>query len=138
MGTFLKVGKSPVKDRRLYCMRIITPDGVYFKFGIASGHSAKDRMLQIAASYYDVYRETPIIKIMRDRKIDADKVFGYETTLHRFFNYYQFNRSTYRSFDGCTECFLVEIDPALQAFDAVIEGMVPDFEYYNEADTLPF
>jgi hypothetical protein len=138
MGSFLKVGKSPVKDRRLYCMRITTPEQVYYKFGVASGHSAKERLIQIAASYYDTYRETPVIKLMRDRKVDADFVFKYETTLHRFFAFYKFDSHLNRSFDGSTECFSVEIDPALQAYDAVLDGMEPDFEYKKDEDKIPF
>jgi hypothetical protein len=135
---FLNVGKAPTKDRRLYCMRIITPEQVYYKFGVASGHSSKERMLQIAASYYDVHRETPVIKIMRDRKVDADVVFGYENSLHKFFEFYQLCRDLNRPFDGSTECFTVEKDVAIQAYDAVIDGMIPDFKYYKEEDKLPF
>ena len=136
--SFLNVGKAPVKDRRLYCMRITTPDQVYYKFGVASGHSSKERLLQIAASYYDKYRETPIIKIMRDQKVDPEIVFQLETTLHRFFKFYHFNSHMYRAFDGSTECFHIDKDPAIQAYEAVLDGMVPDFTYYKPEDTIPF
>lgn len=135
---FIKVGQSPIKDRRLYCMRITTPDEVYYKFGVASGHSAKERLLQIAASYYDIHRETPIIKLMRDRKVDPDVVFKFENRLHKFFEHYQLCRDLNRPFDGSTECFTIEVDPALQAYDAVMAGMEPGFKYYKEEDKLPF
>ena len=134
----LKVGQSPTKDRRLYCMRITLPESVLYKFGVASGHSSKERLLQIAGSYYDVHRETPIIKVMRDRKVNPDDVFKYETTLHRFFAFYKYNRDLNRPFDGSTECFMIDKDSAMQAYDAVIEGMVPDFEYYKDKDKIPF
>lgn len=135
---FLKVGKTPVKDRRLYCMRITTPGEVYYKFGVASGHSAKERLLQIASSYYDKYRETPVIKIMRDQKIDPEIVFKYETTLHRFFKYYSFDSNMYRAFDGSTECFTIDKDTAIQAYEAVLNGMEPDFTFYKDCDKIPF
>lgn len=135
---FLNVGKSPVKDRRLYCMRITTPDQIYYKFGVASGHSAKERLLQIAGSYYDIYRETPIMKIMRDQKVDAEQVFKLETTLHRFFEFYQYNGHKNRPFDGSTECFSIDKDPAIQAYEAVMAGLEPDFRYYKPEDIIPF
>ena len=135
---FLNVGKAPVKDRRLYCMRITTPGKVYYKFGVASGHSAKERLLQIAASYYDKYRETPVIKLMRDRKIDPAKVFQYETTLHRFFKFYTYDNNMYLPFDGSSECYTIDKDVAIQAYDAVIDGLEPDFQYYKDKDKIPF
>ena len=138
MGAFLKVGKSPIKDRRLYCMRITTPSKIFYKFVVSSGLSAKERMLQIAGSYFDVYRETPIIKIMRDRKVAADVVFKYENTLHKFFAFYRFSSNLDRPFDGSTECFLVDRDPAIQAYEAVMAGMQPDFEYCKPEDIIPF
>lgn len=131
---FLKVGVPHDKDRRLYCMRITMPDSVWFKFGVASGPSSKNRMLQIAASYYDLYRETPVIKIMRDRKIDGDVVFKKENILHKFFGMYQYTKTP---FDGSTELFDIEIDPALQAYDAVVAGDVPVHVYQKEEDQLP-
>lgn len=136
--SFLKVGQSPNKDRRLYCMRIISDGETYYKFGVASGHSSKERMLQIVASHFDKYRETPVVKIMRDQKVDADVVFKYENVLHKFFGFYKFNSHLHKSFDGSTECFLIDRDPALQAYDAAIQGIEPDFEYYKEEDTIPF
>ena len=135
---FLSVGKAPVKDRRLYCMRITTPEEVYYKFGVASGHSAKERLLQIAGSYFDKYRETPVIKIMRDQKVDPELVFRYETILHKFFAFYKYNQSVYWPFDGSSECFTVDKDVAIQAYDAVMGGMVPGFEYCKVEDVIPF
>ena len=136
--SFLKVGKAPAKDRRLYCMRITTSEEVYYKFGVASGHSAKERLLQIAGSYFDKYRETPIIKIMRDQKIDPELVFKYETILHRFFKHYCYDSHMYKAFDGSSECFTIDKDTAIQAYEAVLNGMEPGFTFYKECDKIPF
>lgn len=135
---FLSVGKAPVKDRRLYCMRITTPEEVYYKFGVASGHSSKERMLQIAASYYDKFRETPIIKVMRDRKVDADVVFKYETTLHQFFSFYQYDAARFFPFSGSTECFTIDEDVAIQAYEATLNNEVPPNQYFKPEDIIPF
>ncbi len=119
-------------------MRITTPEEVYYKFGVASGHSAKERLLQIAGSYYDKHRETPIIKVMRDQKVDPELVFKYETILHRFFGFYQYDSHLNKVFDGSTECFTIDKDVAIQAYDAVIGGLEPGFQYYKDKDKIPF
>lgn len=135
---FLRVSVAPSKDRRLYCMRIISDGKTYYKFGVASGHSAKERLLQIVASHFDKYRETPVIKIMRDQKVDSELVFKLESILHNFFAFYRFNNHVHRAFDGSTECFLIDKNQAIQAYDAVMDGLVPDFTYYKEEDQIPF
>jgi len=119
-------------------MRITTPEEVYYKFGVASGHSSKERLLQIATSYYDKFRETPVIKLMRDRKVDAETVFQYETILHKFFAFYRYDSNRFWPFDGSTECFVLDKDVAIQAYEAVLSGQVPEFEYCTEADRIPF
>ena len=134
--SFLKVGTPHTKDRRLYCLRIITPTATYYKFGVASGPSAKKRMMQIIESYFDRFRSTPIVKIVRDRKIDGDKVFKYEAILHKFFITYKYSEPDL--FDGSSELFDIAEDVAIQAFEQVIEDNVPDFEYCKSKDVIPF
>ena len=131
--------KSKSKKTRLYCMEITTGDKTYYKFGKSSGISSKDRMLQIIGSYYDVHRETPIVKIVRDRPIDKDLVFKYETVLHQYFNFYQYSKKLL-SFSGSTECFHINKDIAVLCFEQVIEGLEPDEKepYMKDCDTIPF
>lgn len=137
--SFLKVGVSTVKDSRLYVMEITIPTGdIYYKFGKSSGLSSKERMLQICGSVFDKYRQTPAIKIIRDRKVGADVVFRYENTLHKFFSFYQFSDRLHTPFSGSSECFKIDKDVAIQAYDAVMEGLVPDFVYHKEEDQIPF
>jgi len=127
---FLTVGETPVKYRRLYLMRIILPSGmVVHKFGVASGNSSKERMLQICGSIFDKFRETPRIKLLRDRKVEADIVFKYENILHRFFSEYRYESK--HKFDGITECFVLPDDgeDAIMAYEAVIDSQVPDHDY---------
>jgi hypothetical protein len=126
---FLKVGSEVVlKKQRLYVMEITLPSGMtVVKVGKASGLSAKERMLQICGSIYDKTRRTPMIKIHRDREVPAEYVFTFETTLHRFFKLRQYKSKLV--WDGVSECFVLPLDDVIQAFDLVIEGVVPDFVY---------
>jgi len=126
---FMKVGgKPPNKKQRLYLMEITLPSGmVVLKCGKASGSSSKERMLQICSSIYDKFRRTPMIKIQRDREVPADKVFEFESTVHKFFCDYQYKHAT--KWDGITECFVVPLDDMVAAYEAVIEGMVPEHTY---------
>jgi len=127
--SFLKVGgKPPNKKQRLYLMERVLPSGMtVIKCGKASGASSKERMLQICSSIYDKFRRTPMIKIQRDREVPADKVFEYETIMHKFFSDYRYNHAT--KWDGITECFVVPLDDMVAAYEAVIEGMVPEHIY---------
>lgn len=129
---FLKVGAAtPPKKQRLYILDIELPSGMRVtKIGKASGASSKERMLQINGSIFDKFRCTAKISIKRDREIDADKVFKYETLLHRFFSDYKYESA--HKWDGCTEAFCVPIEDAKAAYDLIIEGNEPDFTY-----TLP-
>ena len=123
-------------------MEITLPSGMIVnKCGVASGQSSKERMLQICASIYDDQRTTPMIKIKRDREVDAENVFKFENTMHKFFSNYRY--SSKAKWDGITECFCVPIEDMVQAYELVIEGVVPDFQYQmpstKEAeDSLPF
>jgi len=126
---FLTVGASmPKKKQRLYIMEITLPSGmVVVKCGKASGHSSKERMMQICSSIYDKFRRTPMIKIQRDREVDSDLVFKYEAIMHRFFMDYKYESK--HKFDGISECFVVPLDDMIQAYEAVMEGMEPDGVY---------
>lgn len=140
--SFLKVGKEPTKSRRLYLMDITLPTGMrVIKIGVASGGSSKERMLQVCGGIYDKYRTTPSIHIKRDREVPGDKAFKYEATLHKFFSNVQYTPKY--KFDGSTELFAAPIDDIVQAYELVIEGVVPDFKYelpreVDEEYGLPF
>ena len=121
-------GAAPKKKQRLYIMEITLPSGMtVIKCGKASGLSSKERMLQICSSIYDKHRRTPMIKIQRDREVDADLVFKYETIVHKFFKNYQYNSKT--RWDGITECYVVPLDDMVQAYEAVLNGVVPEHTY---------
>jgi len=114
-----KIGKSQVE--RLYLMEIWLEefDIPVYKFGKASGHSSKDRMLQIIGSYYDLYRCTPKVKIVRDRAVDD--VFAKETSLHQLFKDNQIVPD--HKFSGCTECFHLDKDVAVEAYERVLDAV---------------
>jgi hypothetical protein len=140
---FLTLGAPPpAKKRRLYLMEITLPSGMQVvKCGVASGSSSKERMMQINSSIYDKFRSTAMIKIKRDKEVDGEDVFKFENSVHKFFFNYQYD--TTHKFDGCTECFCVPIEDMVQAYELIIEGVVPDFQYQmpstKEAeDSLPF
>jgi hypothetical protein len=126
---FLQVGKPPpAKKQRLYILDIELPSGMRVtKIGKASGHSSKERMLQINSSIFDKFRCTAKIAIKRDREVDAEMVFKYETLLHQFFANYRYE--TPHKWDGCTEAFVVPLEDAVTAYELIIEGNVPDFLY---------
>lgn len=100
----LKVKRVRKDHNRLYIMRFILPeyDGFVYKIGKTSGHNAKNRMLSIISSYFDAYRETPVVKIVRDREV-VDGVFDKESALHEFFKGYSYKPD--KSFSGKTELF---------------------------------
>ena len=125
---FLSVGQEPKKGRRLYLMEITLPSKmVVVKIGVASGGNSTSRMMQIVESIYQKLRRTPMVYIKRDREVPADMVFKYESMLHQFFKAYQYESKT--RWDGVTECFTIPLEDAVQAYEAVIEGNVPDFTY---------
>jgi len=139
---FLKVGAEPPKPkRRLYLFDITLKSGMrVVKIGVASHNSSLDRMMAVNRSYYQKYRSTFMCSIKRDREVPAEKCFKYETILHRFFKNYQYTPTV--PFDGSTELFAIPIDDAVMAFEAVLEGQVPDFTYElpvpEEKVDLPF
>jgi hypothetical protein len=118
-------------------MEFIMPDGdVVYKIGKASGRSSVDRMMQIIRDFYFKYKVTPRVKIWRDREVCADKVFEFETMLHKFFVKYRYMPII--PFTGCTELFDVPLEDIIQAYEAVIEGEKPDFVYTKTEDQLSF
>ena len=143
---FLKVGKKDQSKQRLYIMQITMPLDEDFtgltviKIGKTSGVSAKARMLDICSDIYDKFRRTPMIHIARDRQVPSDKVFEYEATLHNFFQNYKYNFKS--KWSGHTECFVIPLEDAKMAFEAVIDGQVPDYLYElpeaSEEGTVPF
>ena len=138
---FLTVGDTPKAKQRLYLLSIEMPSGIILvKIGKASGASSKERMMQINSSIFDKFRCTAKISIKRDREVPDDKVFKYEAILHNFFSDYRYD--TPHKFSGSSECFCIPLSEAVQAYEAVIEGQVPDFKYKLpdtiEEDQLPF
>ncbi len=143
---FMKVGGPPPKSKqRLYLLDIELPSGMKIvKIGKASGNSSKERMLQINSSIFDKHRCTAKISIKRDREVNGDVVFKYETILHRFFSAQRYESKT--RWDGITECFVIPLDDAVMAYEAVIEGHEPEHTYElpaklppdQDPDELPF
>ncbi len=98
--------RSKNKDkRRLYIMRFVLPecDEVVYKIGVTSGGSAKLRLLEIIGSYFDKYRLTPVVKIVRDRAV-TDSVFMREKILHAMFSDCSYKPN--KKFSGSTEFFI--------------------------------
>ena len=69
MSTWFKVNKNLENVDRLYVMEIVVGETTVYKVGKASGHSSKQRMLQIIGSYFDVYRKTPVVSIIKDKEV---------------------------------------------------------------------
>jgi len=117
MANFKVSTEGISKETRLYLMEICMGefDKPVYKFGKASGHSSKKRMLEIVGSYFDKYRVTPAICIVRDRKVTD--VFKKESSLHREFKEQKIQPEF--KFSGHSECFHLDKEQAIEAYEKV-------------------
>lgn len=119
MSSWFKVHKESEENvERLYVLEITVDGKVVYKIGKASGHSSKQRMLQIIGSYFDVYRVTPVVKIVKD-KVCTD-VFKKETMCHQELVEYRFRPE--KVFSGCTELFDVDKEVVLEVYKRILES----------------
>lgn len=118
MSTWFKVTKGDVEIERLYILEIDIEGTVVYKVGKASGHSSKQRMLQIIGSYFDVYRRTPVVKIIRDR--ECTDVFKKETECHVELKDYRYFPD--KTFSGCTELFNTDKEKVIEVYERVLEN----------------
>ena len=117
MSTWFKVSKNLDNVDRLYIMEIIIGEVTVYKVGKASGHSSKQRMLQIIGSYFDVYRVTPVVRIIKDKEVT--NVFEKETRCHHALAEWQYTPE--KSFSGSTEVFLVDKEKVLEVYKNVLQ-----------------
>ena len=103
---------------RLYVLEMIVDDKVVYKIGKASGKNCKQRMLQIVASYFDVYRVTPVVKIVKDKA--CTEVFTKETKCHQALVEHRFRPE--KKFSGCTELFCVDKKVVLDVYKRILES----------------
>lgn len=120
--SWFNVKKGDESTERLYVLEITVDDKVVYKVGKSSGHSSKARMLQIIGSYFDAYRVTPVVKIVKD-KICTD-VFKKETLCHQELAEHRYVPE--KSFSGCTEVFRVDKEVVLEVYRRVLEGTKED------------
>ena len=118
MSTWFKVNKNLDNVDRLYIMEIVVGETTVYKVGKASGHSSKQRMLQIIGSYFDVYRVTPVVKIVKDKEVK--NVFEKETKCHHELVEWQFTPE--KAFSGSTELFLVDKEKVLEVYKDVLQS----------------
>lgn len=118
MSTWFKVNKNLDNVDRLYIMEIVVDDTTVYKVGKASGHSSKQRMLQIIGSYFDAYRVTPVVKIVKDKEVT--NVFEKETKCHHALAEWKFIPT--KAFSGSTECFNVDKDKVLEVYKDVLQS----------------
>ena len=118
MSTWFKVNKNLENVDRLYVMEIVVGETTVYKVGKASGHSSKQRMLQIIGSYFDVYRKTPVVSIIKDKEVT--NVFEKETKCHHALAEWQFTPE--KSFSGSTEIFNVSKEKVLEVYKNVLQS----------------
>lgn len=119
MSSWFKVRKESEENvDRLYVLEMIVDDKVVYKVGKSSGHSSKQRMLQIIGSYFDAYRVTPVVKIVKD-KVCTD-VFKKETKCHQELAEYKFRAE--KVFSGCQELFDVDKEVVLEVYKRILES----------------
>lgn len=114
---WLKVKKDFENVNRLYILEIQIGETVVYKVGKASGHSCKQRMLQIIGSYFDVYRVTPIIKVVKDKEVS--NVFDKETKCHHALAEWQYTPD--KAFSGSTEVFKVDKEKVLEVYNEIVK-----------------
>ena len=118
MSSWFNVKKGEESIERLYVLEITVDDKVVYKVGKSSGHSSKQRMLQIIGSYFDAYRVTPVVKIVKD-KVCTD-VFKKETKCHQELAEYKFRAE--KVFSGCQELFDVDKEVVLEVYKRILES----------------
>ena len=116
MGSWFNVKKDKDVDR-LYIMEVEVDGNVVYKVGKSSGHSSKQRMLQICGSHFDVYRFSPRISIVRDR--ECNDVFKKETKCHRELEEFRF--SSEKAFSGSCELFNVDKEKVIEVYERILE-----------------
>lgn len=114
--SWFKVNKTNTDIERLYILEINIEGTIVYKVGKASGHSCKQRMLQIVGSYFDVYRCTPVVSVVRDR--ECIDVFKKETKCHHELKEYQ--HVPPKTFTGSTELFEVDKEKVIEVYERVL------------------
>ena len=76
-------------------------------------------MLQIIGSYFDVYRVTPIIKVVKDKEVS--NVFEKETKCHHALAEWQYTPD--KAFSGSTEIFLVDKEKVLEVYNNIVKEL---------------
>lgn len=117
MSTWFKVNKNLGNVDRLYIMEIVIGEVTVYKVGKASGHSSKQRMLQIIGSYFDVYRVTPVVRIIKDKEVK--NVFDKETRCHHALAEWQYKFD--KVFSGHSEIFAVDKEKVLEVYKNVLQ-----------------
>ena len=120
--SWFNIKKGDESTERLYVLEMIVDGTVVYKVGKASGHSSKARMLQIVGSYFDAYRVTPVVKIVKDTA--CTEVFEKETLCHQELAEYKYVPE--KVFSGVTEIFKAEKEAVLEVYKRVLEGTKED------------
>ena len=108
--------KKEESTSRLYILEIVVDGYTVYKIGKASGANCKQRMLQIVGSYFDVYRVTPVIKVVRDRP--CDDVFAKETKCHNALALFRYISE--EIFSGHTELFKVDKEKVIEVYERIL------------------
>ena len=120
--SWFNIKKGDESTERLYVLEMVVDGTVVYKVGKASGHSSKARMLQIVGSYFDAYRVTPVVKIVKDTA--CTEVFEKETLCHQELAEYKYVPD--KVFSGVTEIFKVDKEAVLEVYKRVLEGTKED------------
>ena len=90
-----------------------------YKVGKASSNSSKKRMLEIIGSYFDTYRVTPMVRIVRDRV--CEDVFTKEAECHKRLK--EFAYASEKAFSGHTEVFRCSKEDVIAVYEEVLYGV---------------
>jgi len=101
---FFKTNKDlDASKGRVYLFEFILLDGTrVHKIGMCNSSRSTDRFMEVLRAFFNVYRYTPIARILRDKEVVTPRLV--EKHLHSLASDYKYSFDN--KFDGSTEFFI--------------------------------
>ena len=117
-----RVAKKDSTEGILYVLLIELGEDTVVKIGLTRRRDIADRVAEILTSVFRRWRYFP--KCTPKRFTWTTNVAGKEKALHKLFKHSRY-KSTHK-FSGSTECFTVDVDTAIAAYDKLVEADRPN------------
>lgn len=102
----------------VYLLQIDLDEKSVVKIGVTSRSKIQERVLEILGSLFTAYRVFP--RIYPKRFTRTTEIYKKEAILHRYFADRQYTPE--KVFSGCTECFDITLDEAVEVYEKVLKG----------------